>query len=152
MIAGIDPGRWKTGVAFAESERLLFSAIVPSDKSSVLSAAFKSGDWKLLEEWGKEGSIENILGRTADKVYIGTGTSYKDFQSELPVSCESADEYGTTLEARNIYWKLHPPRGLLRLIPLSLRTPPRPIDDLAAYAIVLRAGDLDRSDSNAAAG
>ena len=152
MIAGIDPGRWKTGVAFAEAERLLFSAIVPSDKSSVLSAAFKSGDWKLLEEWGKEGSIEYILGRTADKVYIGTGTSYKDFQSELPVSCERADEYGTTLETRNIYWKLHPPRGLLRLIPLSLRTPPRPIDDLAAYAIALRAGDLDRSDSNAAAG
>ncbi len=152
MIAGIDPGRWKTGVAFAEAERLLFSAIVPSDKSSVLSAAFKSGDWKLLEEWGKEGSIENILGRAADKVYIGTGTSSKDLQYGLPVSCERADEYGTTLEARNIYWTLHPPRGLLRLIPLSLRTPPRPIDDLAAYAIILKAGAFDRSDFNAAAG
>ena len=143
MIAGIDPGRRKTGVAFAEAGRLLFSAIVPSDKSGVLAAAFKCGDWKLLEQWGKEGSVENILGRAADKVYIGTGTSSKDFQAGLPVSCGRADEYGTTLEARNIYWQLHPPCGLRKLIPVSLRTPPREIDDLAAYAIILKAGAFD---------
>lgn len=143
MIAGIDPGRWKTGVAFAEGGALLFSAIVPAEERAVLFSAFADGNWMLLKQWGKEGNIENILGRAADKVYIGTGTSSGDFLSGFPVCCETADEYGTTLEARNIYWRLHPPGWFLKFVPLSLRTPPRHIDDLAAYAIILKAGAVD---------
>jgi hypothetical protein len=49
---------------------------------------------------------------------------------------ETADEYGTTLKGRELYWKLHPPKGLWKLVPTSLRTPPRDIDDLAAWAII----------------
>ncbi|MDR2779856.1 MAG: endonuclease, partial [Synergistaceae bacterium] len=50
-----------------------------------------------------------------------------------------ADERMTTLEARELYWRIHPPRGLSRLIPVSLRVPPRSVDDLAAWAIMRRA-------------
>jgi hypothetical protein len=44
----------------------------------------------------------------------------------------------TTLEARNLYWRLHPQKGVWRLLPRSLLTPPRPVDDLAAWIIMRR--------------
>ena len=135
---GIDPGRHKIGVAFAESGMLLFSAIVPRSEASVLSDALKDGDWSLLAGWRKEGDLGAVAGKTVEKIYIGTGTSSKELIKLLEGSCdiEPADEYGTTLKGREIYWMLHPPKGLWRLIPTSLRTPPRDIDDLAAWAII----------------
>ena len=139
MIAGIDPGRWKTGVAFAEGGELLFSAIVPSEKAEVLVSAFKSGEWGALDRWGLEGEIKSIAGLSAEKIYIGGGTSSKEFTKDFPLEYITADEYGTTLAARQIYWRLHRPRGIMKLIPTSLRTPPRNVDDLAAYAIILKA-------------
>ena len=48
------------------------------------------------------------------------------------------DERDTTLIARDLYFRDHPPRGLARLLPRGMRAPPRPIDDYAAYAIALR--------------
>lgn len=135
MIAGIDPGRWKIGVAFCEGENLLFSAIVPTADEDALIKAFVQNQWKGLSQWGKEGSIEKIKGHTAERIFIGCGTSSKEFVKVFPLKYIKADEYGTTLEARKIYWKLHPPRGAMKLIPLSLRTPPRNVDDLAAYVI-----------------
>ena len=48
------------------------------------------------------------------------------------------DEEGTTLEARALYFRDHPARGLARLVPAGMRSPPRTIDDYAAYAIALR--------------
>jgi len=48
------------------------------------------------------------------------------------------DESGTTLEARALYFRDHPPRGLMRLLPPGMRAPPRSIDDYAAVAIALR--------------
>ncbi|MCD8234303.1 MAG: endonuclease [Cloacibacillus porcorum] len=139
MIAGIDPGRWKIGVAFADGDALLFSAIIPAEKRTVLIKSFERGDWSLLEEWRQEGCIKNIENRRAEKICIGDGTSSREFAREFPFEYSKTDEYGTTLEARKIFWRLHPPDGIMKLVPLSLRTPPRNIDDLAAYAIILRA-------------
>ncbi|HKI57899.1 MAG TPA: hypothetical protein VKA00_01620 [Trueperaceae bacterium] len=48
------------------------------------------------------------------------------------------DEAGSTLDARKLYFRDHPPRGLMRLLPPGMRAPPRPIDDYAAVAIALR--------------
>lgn len=138
MNAGIDPGRWKTGVAFEEDGRLLFSAIVPQEKASVLCSAFSEGRWEPLAQWRAEGELKNISGKKADRVFIGNGTSSSAFRAAFPVEHLTSDEYGTTLEARKLFWLLHPPRGLMKLVPLSLRTPPRNIDDLAAFAIILK--------------
>ena len=141
MIAGIDPGRWKIGFALAScgDRRLLFSAVVPSDKKEILIAAITQGDWRALVAWQQEGSVSEITQTPPIRVAIGDGTSSREFVVGLPFSYEVVEEYGTTLEARKIYWNLHPPRGLMKLIPTSLRTPPRAVDDLAAYAIILRA-------------
>lgn len=48
------------------------------------------------------------------------------------------DERDTTLMARGLYFRDHPPSGLQRLLPPGMRAPPRPVDDYAAYAIALR--------------
>jgi hypothetical protein len=58
---------------------------------------------------------------------------------ESGIGYKLTDERMTTLEARGLYWALHPPRGMYRIIPKSLRVPPRNLDDLAAWAIIQRA-------------
>ena len=135
---GIDPGRFKIGLALAESGMLLFSAIVPKSEEGTLLRALKEGDWSLLDQWKKEGELESVRQRAVDKIYIGNGTSSDDLIRLLTgvSDIEPTDEYGTTLKARELYWRLHPPKGLWRLIPATLRIPPRDIDDLAAWAII----------------
>ncbi len=138
----------------AESGRLLFSAIIPKSEEAVLSKALKNGDWALLDRWKKEGDIRSVDCKKAEKIYIGNGTSSEDLIRLLEGVCdvETADEYATTLKGRELYWRIHPPKGLWKLIPISLRTPPRPIDDLAAWAIIKNDPQifpLDNRDKNA---
>ena len=148
MIAGIDPGRWKTGFALADGVPLLFSAIIPSDKKDALIEAVKSGKWELIAGWQQEGSAEDLPKNAPETVFVGSGTSSEEFRAALPFPHKVVEEYGTTLEAREIYWRLHAPRGLMRLVPTSLRTPPRNVDDLAAYAILLRGAGAAESEKS----
>ena len=140
MIVGIDPGRWKIGVAFVDgaSTELLLSAIVPASESDTLTAVFEKSQWNYFEKWICEGTLDSIRGRAVQKIFIGSGTSSKEFVKKFYLPHTVVDEYGTTLEARKIYWRLHKPTGILKFFPTSLRTPPRHIDDLAAYATALR--------------
>lgn len=55
-----------------------------------------------------------------------------------PIAVESVDEAFTSQRARARFHLENPPRGLLRLVPPGLRTPPRPYDD---YVAVLLAED-----------
>lgn len=48
------------------------------------------------------------------------------------------DERYSSLEARDRYWQLHPPRGLQRLLPEGLRQPSVPIDDIVAMLLIER--------------
>ncbi|MDD4430923.1 MAG: hypothetical protein PHF61_05925 [Bacteroidales bacterium] len=135
---GIDPGHYKIGIAFTEDGILLFSAIIPKSCEDILFRSLKDRDWKNFDKWKKEGDSRQLKGRTLEKICLGNGTSSAELSKLLSGICliEITDEYGTTLKGRDIYWKLHPPRGLWKLIPTSLRTPPRDIDDLAAWAII----------------
>ncbi|MEG1798985.1 MAG: endonuclease [Synergistaceae bacterium] len=138
MNCGIDPGRFKIGFAAEKDGALLFSAIIPKSEEEKLAQAIISCKWELLSPWLKEGSITAILGKRAKTVIIGDGTSSEEIEKLLggKVPTQTADEYGTTLEGRKLYWYLHPPKGLWKIIPTSLRTPPRDVDDLAAWAII----------------
>lgn len=135
---GIDPGRYKIGVAFSEEGRLLFSAIIPKSSEEVLLLSLKESNWELLDVWKKEGDLKSMEGKMLEKICLGNGTSSEELHDLLRGICdlEITDEYGTTLKGRELYWKLHQPKGLWKLIPVSLRTPPRDIDDLAAWAII----------------
>jgi len=74
-------------------------------------------------------------------VLVGDGTGSRAVVERLRargVAPTLVDERDTTLVARGLYFRDHPPLGLLRLLPPGMRAPPRPIDDYAAYAIALR--------------
>jgi len=74
-------------------------------------------------------------------VLVGDGTGSRAVVERLRargVAPTLVDERDTTLVARGLYFKDHPPHGLSRLLPSGMRAPPRPIDDYAAYAIALR--------------
>ncbi|MDD4160146.1 MAG: endonuclease [Synergistaceae bacterium] len=135
---GIDPGRYKIGIAFAEGDRLLFSAIIPKSSEDILYNSLKEKNWEALDQWKKEGNTKCLEGLELEKICLGNGTSSEEISSRLEGTCdlEITDEYGTTLKGREMYWKLHPPKGFWKLVPRSLRTPPRDIDDLAAWMII----------------
>ena len=142
-VCGIDPGRQKFGLAVADGtggERLIFSAIVPADGFELVAGCLLRGDFRPVGEWVREknGSGHGLL---VDRLFIGNGTGSVFFSKKLgekKIFYNIIDEWNTTLEGRALYWKLYPPRGMWRILPLSLRVPPRPVDDLAAWAILRR--------------
>lgn len=75
------------------------------------------------------------------RVVVGSGTGSAELLARLAargVEAQLVDERGTTLEARDLYFRDHPPRPPLAWLPRGLWVPPRPVDDYAAYAIALR--------------
>lgn len=145
LAMGLDPGRDKIGFAFVNFDgELIASGIFASDESNKFFEAVIS-DSLSLSKWLIEGNIESLpenLSASVKFIAIGNGTHSKDFTEHVRenLSCEIliVDEKNTTLEARNLYWKIHAPSFLIRLIPEGLRVPDRVLDDLAAWSITLR--------------
>jgi hypothetical protein len=146
MLLGIDPGLDKCGWALVNFDGSLYaSGIVPSQLPikwfEALSLVGESRI-SLLQPWLKEKS-DYCSNDNFTYIILGTGTGSKKTREQLinyfPESrLVLAEEKFTTLKARYLYWKLHSPSGFRRLLPISLLTPPRDIDDLAAWAIVLQ--------------
>lgn len=69
-----------------------------------------------------------------------TAKTWKEKISALPDSPRVmlVDERYSTLEARDRYWQMYPPKGVGRLLPQSLRKIPRPIDDIVAILLIER--------------
>ena len=66
---------------------------------------------------------------------LGRGTGSRDLLeivSELSLPFRRVAERDTTRLARARYFAANPPDGWRRLLPLSLLTPPVPVDDYAA--------------------
>ena len=87
-------------------------------------------------------SLEQLDGLTLPAVVlVGDGTGSEAVRERLRargVEPVVVDERDTTLEARMLYFRDHPARGWQRWLPPGMRTPPRTLDDYAAYAIALR--------------
>lgn len=148
LVLGLDPGRDKTGFAFVNLEgELLLSGIFPSGQREKFFAEIESKSPD-LSSWITEGRIEalpeNLCGHVR-AVIIGDGTTSREFARYVHdrTSCWkcdilTVDESNTTLEARGLYWKIHEPGFLMRLVPEGMRVPKRTLDDLAAWAVTLR--------------
>ena len=144
IVLGLDPGRDKTGFAFVDDEGgLIASGIFPSSRSDTFFRAVTVGE--NLTEFLIEGDSQTLpkIPDSIRFIAIGNGTHSKDFTERVRAafSCEvlTVDESNTTLEARGLYWKIHAPNFWMRFIPEGLRVPARVLDDLAAWAIALRA-------------
>lgn len=74
-------------------------------------------------------------------VIVGNGTGAQQVTRVLQtrnINYQLVEERNTSLEARQLYFAGHPPKGWQRLLPPGLRSPNVLIDDYAAYAIALR--------------
>jgi len=126
IFLGFDPGRDKCGLA-----------IVTIDKEILWHEVIKSEDAiaSIQQLWSKY---------QPNKLIIGNLTTSQEWKQKiidklnLSSAIEFVDEKNSTLEARGLYWQMYPPKGLGRLIPQSLKVPPRPIDDLVAILLVQR--------------
>ena len=133
---GIDPGRDKTGVALVEETgRILAVQVMRTRNFSDTLLQFLYDTLQVRNTWG----LRKIL----KAVVLGNGTGSEEHKQWVEKALPGypvyiVDEKYSTEEARNLYWKLYPPRGLRRLIPLGLQTPPEPLDGYAAVVQVHR--------------
>ena len=126
IILGFDPGRDKCGVAVMNAARsVVFHQVIESDRAI-----------SVIQELCQQFSIELIVmgDRTTAKSWYQRLTS--DLSSSIPIVM--VDENNSTLEARDRYWEMYPPKALKRLIPPGMRIPPRPVDDIVAIVLIER--------------
>ena len=125
IYLGFDPGRDKCGVAIVRSTgEAILHEVIPAPNAL-----------------GKLQALCKLYPIAA--VILGDQTSSKQWQQKiqavlLDLPIERVDERFSSLEARDRYWQIYPPRGLQKLVPQGMRTPPRPIDDLVAIILVER--------------
>ena len=123
FILAIDPGRDKCGLAVVGMDRRVLSReIVPPDQLATCAA----------------GRARQFPGA---RIVMGRGTGGREARRALraaEIDPIAVPEDGTTLAARQRYFRDHPPRGWRRLLPISLQTPPVPVDDYAAVLIAER--------------
>ena len=127
-ILAVDPGKDKCGVALvADDGQILFRRVVPSAS---------------LGHW-----VQHLTGQHPVRAVVVGGGTYSQPIRRLLEGLQAVraagglrvvEEAGSSGEARRLYWRLHPPRGLWRLIPVGLRVPPEPWDDLAAVVLARR--------------
>ncbi len=138
LALGFDPGRDKTGFAFVNFDgELLLSGIFPSNETEKFFDDFTP----YIVERKIDFSAEEIISQVKF-IAVGNGTTSRIFTEKLRTitghEIITVDEKNTTIEARNIYWKIHRPGIFLRFLPEGMRVPPRVVDDLAAFAVALR--------------
>ncbi|GAB1426579.1 hypothetical protein MASR2M17_00050 [Aminivibrio sp.] len=140
MILGIDPGRGKTGwVITDEGGELLLSGIFPTGEGERFFQGMKELAPETIAPFVLEGGADKIGGIRLRECVIGNGTGREllfSLAQTLPLRVKLVPEKGTTLLSRDLTGE-YTPKGLLRILPLPSRAP-RDVDDLAAWAIVLR--------------
>ena len=123
-ILGLDPGRDKCGVAVMRGRQIIYQQIIDSERAIAT-----------IQQLARQYDLNLIV--------MGNGTTSKDWQkliesSSIALPVVTVDEKNSTVEARDRYWTMYPPQGLQRLIPLGLRVPPRPVDDIVAILLIER--------------
>ena len=125
LVLAVDPGRSKCGLAVVGSgSGVRTRAVVPRTK--------------LIE------TVQRFARAfSPDVVIVGGGTGGKAARTAIEAisgaaPVETVDEKFTSLDARNRFFKEHPPRGIRRLIPVTLQMPNVPYDDYAAVLLAER--------------
>lgn len=127
-IIAVDPGREKCGIA-----------VVNSNEDAVLQ--------RVVETSELVSCVRQLAEQYATlTVILGDGTAHKRAETELRgvqvgdklLNVELINEKHSTEEARHLYWKYNPPKGLKRLIPVSMQVPLEPVDGYVAIILARR--------------
>jgi RNase H-fold protein (predicted Holliday junction resolvase) len=126
MILGFDPGRDKCGIAVMDATGKIYAhRVVASDEAIAV-----------IRELARQYSLQQVV--------MGNLTTarawYEQLRGELGADfpIEMVDERNSSLEARDRYWQMYPPQGVMRLLPRGMRLPPRPVDDIVAILLIER--------------
>ena len=122
IIIAIDPGTKKCGYAVVDFNLTVLQREVTSTEGII----------KIIEDSFNVYKINEVI--------LGNGTNYKNIEKRLKnhfpkLKIILIEEEFSTLEARKKYFEAHPPRGISKLIPLSLRVPPCHYDDFVAVLL-----------------
>jgi RNase H-fold protein (predicted Holliday junction resolvase) len=125
MILGFDPGKDKCGVAVMGLDRQLYYHEVIASENAIPQ----------ISQLRQKFPISLLV--------MGDQTTAKRWKKQLndelaAINIILVDERYSTLEARDRYWQMYPPKGLTRLLPEGMRQPPRPIDDIVAILLIER--------------
>ncbi|KOP27655.1 resolvase [Hapalosiphon sp. MRB220] len=126
VILGFDPGKDKCGLAVMGLDRKLhYHQVVASGEAIA--------------------NIETLRQKFPISLMVmGDQTTAKRWKQQLQQELSEqlniilVDERYTSLEARDRYWQMFPPKGITKLLPQGMRTPPRPIDDIVAILLIER--------------
>lgn len=122
-IMGFDPGRDKCGVAIMNDQaEVLYSQVIRADQVA-----------NLLPQLFRQFACQVLV--------MGNQTTSQLWQNQLKMILPAVpiillDERYTTVQARQRYWQIYPAQGLTKLIPLGMRSPPRPVDDIVAMILI----------------
>lgn len=126
VILGFDPGKDKCGLAVMGLDRQLYYHQVVAAQKAIAT----------IETLRQQFPISLLV--------MGDQTTSKQWKQQLrealveQLRIISVDERYSTLEARDRYWQMYPPKGLTKLLPQGMRQPPRPIDDIVALLLIER--------------
>ena len=117
------------------------ASIVALDPGRNIGVAFVARDGTLgFHDVLELAQLETLEFPPTATVLVGDGTGsdiVKTLLTRRGIKFEIVDEWGSSLTARKLYFRDQPPKGLRRLLPQGMRTPPGLIDDYAAYALAL---------------
>lgn len=125
VVAAIDPGREKCGVAAVDGDgNVLEQAVVATAR--------------LVDEL-----VPRVERYRPERILLGNGTTSRAAEAAIRAAfpdepVEIVDEYRTTDDARIAYWKAHPPTGWRRFVPTGMQVPPVPVDDFVAVILAQR--------------
>lgn len=126
MILAMDPGKDKIGAALIEEDGSLVR------KEVIASAALE----EKIRSWLSEKNLRAVI--------MGNGTRHEDMKRRMEALLKKeglslpvilVNERYTTEMGEAAYWREHPAKGLTRLIPKGMRSPPVPVDDYVAWII-----------------
>lgn len=125
VIVGIDPGKEKCGVAVVRVDGEVIS------KTTVHAERVADAVAALAAE------------HTVELVALGDGTGWEEVSKRVKERYTgkllSVSEKGTSLEARELAWREHPPPFVFRLFPKLFWPTPKDLDSWAAVVIARRA-------------
>jgi hypothetical protein len=127
-VIAVDPGREKCGLAVVGRTGEVFV------KEVVATGRLAAAVTDLAARYGiATAVVGDRTGRRAIEAVLATVRP-----DGKALAVRAADEHRSTDQARARYWCEHPPRGLARLMPVTLRVPPVPVDDYVAVILAER--------------